>query len=431
MDGSSKLGLVEFHHLWTKVQRYLEVFKSHDSDGSGTMSSHEMRAALAEAGFQVNSAVIQEIVSRYTDTSYAIDFDCFIGCLIRLEMLFKMFRILDKKNQGQIQLDLQQVKLNPEILHKLIFDWSSLLSHDFITELLFSSCSGSASPSTDGCRSRCHAPLGNTHLQPPNSPGLRSMAGIAATLQHRRDLSRGDEALRQRCFQSGQLFQDAFPALPSSLGFKELGPHSHKARGVSWKRQSPRAAVCVDLCFDLCVAPTVDQSARCLVSFFSFWVTGDCWLAAIAAIACLTLNEEVTWLNEESSHGQLATSRPTWTELQRRRVRRHLPLPDGELLFVHSAEGREFWSTLLEKAYAKLNGSYEALSGGSTTEGFEDFTGGIAEVHELSRPSPHLFHHHPEGPEPRIPDGLLHRCKLSPKTWRELQEKRGDQRGGN
>lgn len=39
----------------------------------------------------------------------------------------------------------------------------------------------------------------------------------------------------------------------------------------------------------------------------------------------------------------------------------------------------------------RLNGCYEALSGGSTTEGFEDFTGGIAERHELSRPDPHLF----------------------------------------
>lgn len=38
-----------------------------------------------------------------------------------------------------------------------------------------------------------------------------------------------------------------------------------------------------------------------------------------------------------------------------------------------------------------MNGCYEALSGGSTTEGFEDFTGGIAERHELRNPDPHLF----------------------------------------
>ncbi|XP_054866089.1 calpain-2 catalytic subunit-like isoform X6 [Amphiprion ocellaris] len=107
-DGSSTVGLLEFHTLWNKIQRYLGIFKNHDSDDSGSMSSHEMRAALAEAGFQVNSAVIQEIVGRYADSSFSIDFDCFIGCLIRLEMLFKMFWTLDKQNQGRIQLDLQQ-----------------------------------------------------------------------------------------------------------------------------------------------------------------------------------------------------------------------------------------------------------------------------------------------------------------------------------
>ncbi|KAM6942172.1 calpain-8 [Lycodopsis pacificus] len=108
IDGSTKLGLLEFHRLWKKIQKYLEIFKSHDSDGSGTMSSHEMRAALNEAGFQVNSSLIHQIVVRFSDQSFSVDFDCFIGCLIRLELLFKMFRTLDKKNQGKIELDLQQ-----------------------------------------------------------------------------------------------------------------------------------------------------------------------------------------------------------------------------------------------------------------------------------------------------------------------------------
>ncbi|XP_070847388.1 calpain-2 catalytic subunit-like [Chaetodon trifascialis] len=108
MDGSSKLCLLEFHRLWLMIQKYLEIFKSHDSDGSGTMSSHEMRAALAEAGVQVNSYVLQELVIRYSDSFFSVDFDSFVGCLVRLQLLFKMFRTLDKKNQGKIELDLQQ-----------------------------------------------------------------------------------------------------------------------------------------------------------------------------------------------------------------------------------------------------------------------------------------------------------------------------------
>lgn len=49
------------------------------------------------------------------------------------------------------------------------------------------------------------------------------------------------EALRQQCVESGCLFEDPyFPAEASSLGFKELAPHSSKTRGVEWQRPTVR-----------------------------------------------------------------------------------------------------------------------------------------------------------------------------------------------
>ena len=55
-------------------------------------------------------------------------------------------------------------------------------------------------------------------------------------------------------------------------------------------------------------------------------------------------------------------------------------------LYGHCADPNEFWVPLMEKAYAKLHGTFEDLNGGSMAESLVDLTGGASEKYNLRAP---------------------------------------------
>ncbi|RXM98220.1 Calpain-3 [Acipenser ruthenus] len=103
-DGTGRLNLQEFRHLWNKIKQWQGTFKHYDADQSGTISSYEMRNAVNDAGFRLNNQLYDIITMRYADEKMNIDFDSFICCLVRLEGMFRAFQAFDKDGDGMIKL---------------------------------------------------------------------------------------------------------------------------------------------------------------------------------------------------------------------------------------------------------------------------------------------------------------------------------------
>ncbi|XP_055088061.1 calpain-3b isoform X1 [Periophthalmus magnuspinnatus] len=104
-DGTGKLNLQEFKHLWKKIKQWQVIFKKYDKDKSSSISSFEMRNAVNEAGFHLNNQLYNIIALRYADEQLHIDFDSYICCFVRLEGMFRAFQAFDKDGDGLIKLN--------------------------------------------------------------------------------------------------------------------------------------------------------------------------------------------------------------------------------------------------------------------------------------------------------------------------------------
>ncbi|CAL8353620.1 unnamed protein product [Lota lota] len=173
--------------------------------------------------------------------------------------------------------------------------------------------------------------------------------------------------LLDKCLKSGSLFSDpTFGADQNSIGMPEDPKHV-----IKWLRPKE---ISKDAVF---VEGTTGTTDICQGQL------GNCWL--LAALSCLTMHPKL-FVKVVPPDQDLSTSYAgifrfnfwqygEWVEVV---VDDRLPVREGRLLFSHSRTCNEYWSALVEKAYAKLMGSYSSLKGGNISEGMEDFTGGIA-----------------------------------------------------
>lgn len=175
-------------------------------------------------------------------------------------------------------------------------------------------------------------------------------------------------------YSEDNLFEDPeFEASDSSLYFTQSPPD-----GIQWLR--PKEA-CEDPKF------VVDGFGRCDMDQ---GYIGNCWF--IAGAVGIMQNEKLFakvvphdqgfsdnyngmfhfrfWLYGEWIDVVVDDRLPYW--------------PDGRLLYCsNKQQPNEYWSPLLEKAYAKIYGSYESLDAGQTYDALVDMSGGLQEQFSL------------------------------------------------
>ncbi|XP_065836926.1 calpain-5-like isoform X2 [Oscarella lobularis] len=185
--------------------------------------------------------------------------------------------------------------------------------------------------------------------------------------------------LKKRSQKEGYLFEDvSFPTDASSLYLDS----SSQSGSIEWKRpgeicDNPRLVV------DGVEGNDLNQGE-----------VGNCWFVA----ACASLaGERKLW-----NHVVPDVKQQEWDEAAPEKyagifkfrfwrfgemievvIDDRLPTKNGRLIYCHSKQRNEFWSPLLEKAYAKLAGCYEALNAGSTVDALVDFSGGVSETIKL------------------------------------------------
>ncbi|KAL8185564.1 UNVERIFIED_CONTAM: Calpain-14 [Gekko kuhli] len=198
-------------------------------------------------------------------------------------------------------------------------------------------------------------------------------------------LSMDYQTLLEECLKKKRLFEDEnFPAdirsigtgsllqkLPQKLQWKR--PHELHETPVFYDTNTKRLALCQGL-------------------------IGDCWF--LAALEALTFHQDI--LSQVVPQNQNFERKRyagifhfkfwhfgKWVDVV---VDDRLPVNEvGQLVFLSSVYKNLFWGALLEKAYAKLCGSYEDLQIGQVSEALVDFTGGVNITIKLAEAPPDLW----------------------------------------
>ncbi|ONL97113.1 Calpain-type cysteine protease DEK1 [Zea mays] len=177
-----------------------------------------------------------------------------------------------------------------------------------------------------------------------------------------------------------------FPPEDRSLFVDPMNPPLKLQVVSEWMRPSDIAKDISISCQPCLFSGSVNSSDVCQGRL------GDCWfLSAVAVLTEMSRISEVIITPEYNDEGIYTVRFCIQGEWVAVVVDDWIPCESpGKPAFATSRKQNELWVSILEKAYAKLHGSYEALEGGLVQDALVDLTGGAGEEIDMRSPQAQL-----------------------------------------
>jgi len=379
-DKKGKLKFEEFAELYVTVLNLLKFFQASDTNKNGTLDSKEIAAIIPQLKLKISSKSVVSILKLFdedgTGSSSFQEYLSLVFFLNELDFQFENYlgAIPDYNYDWLVPLlGPQNVKKVPDVAKKLK-EWKDkkrAVTFEEFVELIvktlevnvfvrFFTGKKQNAPKVDVVRDKFR-------IQPPKKRIVVAPPPPIAAEKVARKLEELNIVPEKK-----QIWSDSNFALNASVLPPEVIEDIQ-----SWKRPielNDKAALFVKGVDD----GDVIQGGL-----------GDCWfLSALAIITTSTenyINQLFTIEKPEIGYYQCKFYKNgAWHTVD---IDDKLPCSDRGLFFAKCKDPSEFWVPLLEKAYAKLHGSYHALEQGNIADGLRDLTGEAVEILLIDDPN--------------------------------------------
>lgn len=110
MEGNGNLSdLIERHNAMNDLIILPQsIFHQFDEKKSNKIEGFKLRDALAAAGFQLNSHILNSLIYRYGSSDNTIAFDEFVMCAVKVKSMIEQFKEKDVDNDNKAEFTIDE-----------------------------------------------------------------------------------------------------------------------------------------------------------------------------------------------------------------------------------------------------------------------------------------------------------------------------------